>query len=199
VLRNRPDEYHEGQAVAARESHRPDSLDLFLDWRININSISMPPFMQDPHSVPSFLTTARAFALKHPKARFSILRLWSAPHFYPLMIGPENHDATSFRDLTGRRFIWMFVPKDMACSEWSIHKTARDRIEPFKKFFGDRISIKRDAFLVMGEDEKDLFRLTAAATFAIQMRPWRWEVDLWKSFVNVDMEFLKDLDERWMV
>jgi hypothetical protein len=52
--------------------------------------------------------------------------------------------------------------------------------------------------LVMGENQEDLLRLAVAATFAIVTRPWRLEVDLWKSFVNVDLKFLEELDERWL-
>jgi hypothetical protein len=114
------------------------------------------------------------------------------------MIGYENRDGTSFRDLIGRSWIWLFVPKDMPCSEWSIHHTAKLRLVPFAKFFGDRIVLKRDKFLVMGTDEKDLEKYTAALTFAIQMRPWRLEIDLWKSFVNVDMKFLEGLNDEWL-
>lgn len=57
---------------------------------------------------------------------------------------------------------------------------------------------KREKYLVMGTDEKDLFRLASITVFAIQMRPWRWELDLWKSFVNVDLQFVEELEERWM-
>jgi hypothetical protein len=134
--------------------------------------------MQVLHSIPDFRTLASNFASKHPYARFSILRLWSAPYFYPLTIGPDgydatpfDHDATSFRDLIGRRFIWMFVPEDMPCSEWSIYVTAKQRIEPWKKWFGDRVVVKRDKFLVMGENEEECRRSSVAVAWAVQMRP----------------------------
>jgi hypothetical protein len=153
--------------------------------------------MEDPFSIAPFKTTALAFSTKHPSARFAILSLWSAPHFYPLMIGPNNHDATSFRDLIGRCFIWMFVPKDMPCSEYSIHHSAKGRLKGFgfERYFKGRVVVKRDKFLVMGKDEGDLFRLASAVTYAIQRRPWRWEVDLWRSWVNVDFKFLEGMDD----
>jgi hypothetical protein len=197
VIRNRADNYFAGQAFAAKEPHR-DSWDLFFDWRGMMALITMPSTMQDPFSIPPFLTTARTFSSKHPNARFAILRLWSAPHFYPLMIGFDNQDGTSFRDLTGRTFVWMFVPKDMPNSEWSMHHTARQRTQPFAKLFRDKVVVKRNAFLVMGKDEEELRRLAMATTYAIQRKPWRWEVDLWKSFVNVDLEFLEGLREEWL-
>jgi hypothetical protein len=113
------------------------------------------------------------------------------------MIGPDKHDSTSFKDLTGRSYIWMFIPKDCPCSEWSMHHTLKLRIDPFRKQLGDQVVLKRDQFLVMGENEKDLLWLASATTYAVQKRPWLREIDLWKSFVNVDVEFLEGLDKRW--
>ena len=83
-------------------------------------------------------------------------------------------------------------------SEWSVHRQARLRIEPFKHLFGAKLVAKRDLFLVMGEDEKDLLNVAAAATYAIQTDPWRFEVDLWRSFVNIDIQTLEGLDRRWV-
>lgn len=177
VIRTRADTYHEAQAFAAKELGR-DTYDFYIESRSNMDSITMPPEVTSPYDVPSFKNFARAFTKFNPNARFAVLSLWSAPHFYPLMIGPDNHDPTSFRDLIGRSFIWKFVPKDMPCSEWSIHLCARQRIQPYKKILGERVVAKREKYLVMGTDEKDLFRLTSITAFAIQMRPWRWEVDL---------------------
>jgi hypothetical protein len=41
-----------------------------------------------------------------------------------------------------------------------------------------------------------------AVMFALQTKPWFRQVDLWKSFVNVDLELLEGLDRfhlRWEV
>ena len=62
----------------------------------------------------------------------------------------------------------------------------------------ERVIVKRNLFLVMGTDEDDLFELAAGVTFAIQTRPFRLEVDLWKSFVNVDIAFLEALNDKWL-
>ena len=203
VIRTRTDENFAGQAIAGKEPYR-SSWDLFFDWRHMIPTIHMPPTMQDPYSIPPFLSLAQSFATQNPSARFSIVRLWSAPHFYPLMIGFDNQDPTSFRDLTGRTFVWMFVPKDMPCSEWSIHLTARQRITPemgalWEEFgVGKKVALKRDKFLVMGRDERECMRLSIAVCWAVERKPWRWEVDLWKSFVNVDLGFLEGLGKEWL-
>ena len=61
-----------------------------------------------------------------------------------------------------------------------------------------QVVVKRDAVLVMGRDEEEGCRLSAGATFALQGRPWRMEVDAWKSFVNVELKFLEGLDEVWV-
>lgn len=69
---------------------------------------------------------------------------------------------------------------------------------PFNKSFKDKVLIKKDLFLVMGTDEQDLLKYAVATTFAIQTDPWRLEVDLWRSFVNVDIEFLDGLQREWL-
>ena len=79
-----------------------------------------------------------------------------------------------------------------------MHHQARMRIEPFKHLFGDKVVVRRDMYIVMGEDETDLLGLSTAVTFAIQTKPWRLEVDLWRSFVNVDAAFVQSLDDRWI-
>lgn len=104
----------------------------------------------------------------------------------------------SFTDALGRAWEWNFQPKDLPDSETSIHYTAGLRILLFKHLLEERVVLKRDLYLVMGRDEKDLGKFAITTTFVIQMEPWRMEVDLWKSFVNVDMGFLEGLDGRWL-
>lgn len=171
--------------MAAKEPGR-DSRDFYIDLRVLTDGMKMKSFLELPPSPDHFLTTARNFAKKHQKARFAVLRLWSAPHFYPLMIGLENRVNTEFTDGLGHAWEFCFVPKDMPGSEYSIHHAARLRIMPFKQLFKDKVLVMKDLFLVMGEDEEDLHRYAVASTFAIQTDPWRLEVDLWRSFVNVD-------------
>jgi hypothetical protein len=50
----------------------------------------------------------------------------------------------------------------------------------------------------MGDDEADLLKWCTVVTFALQTKPWLREVDLWKSFINVDLEFLEGLDKYWL-
>ncbi|KAH8762906.1 hypothetical protein F5882DRAFT_431367 [Hyaloscypha sp. PMI_1271] len=197
VLRSRSDLRVQGEAIAGKEPGR-DKWDVFFDWRRNMNNMNWDPAMVNPLTINPFKATAKNFALKNPTARFAVLTLWSAPHFYPLMIGWDNRDPTSFRDLIGRYFNWMFVPKDLPRSEWSIHLSAQARITPYKKFLGKNVIARRDKYLVMATDEGELFKLVAATTFAIQTKPWRLELDLWKSFVNVDIKFLEGLDDKWV-
>lgn len=160
--------------------------------------ISFNSDLQEPPPRTQLLATSRAFASSNPTARFAFLRLWSAPHFYPLIIGGENRDGMSFYDGLGRPWEWKFIPKDFPYSEWSIHRQARLRIVPFRNILGDRVWVRQDTLLVMGTDEKDLLKLASAVTYAVQTDPWRLEVDLWRSFVNVDLGFLEGLDEKWL-
>lgn len=108
---------------------------------------------------------------------------------------------TSFTDMLGRSWEWKFIPKDMPYSEWSVHFNMIQRFAPYMSQFGhgSKIRIRKDVVLVMGEDEDDLLKLTAAATFIAQTQPWRLEIDFWKSFVNVDLEFLDRLVDEWLM
>ena len=188
--------YIPGYAMAGKT---PDGeRDLYIDLRITQDAITFPPHIQEPPSREYYISSARRFARDHASARFSVLRLWSAPHFYPLMVGLDRRELSAFTDALGRAWEWNFVPKDMPYSETSIHETARSRIQPFKHLLRDRVVVRRDLYLVMGEDEEDLLKFTTATIFAIQTRPWRLEVDLWRSFMNVDMEFLDSLQAEWL-
>lgn len=56
---------------------------------------------------------------------------------------------------------------------------------------------KKDLILVMAQGEDELKKIATAVTYAVQTKPWRLEIDLWKSFVNVDLPFLEGLNEAW--
>ncbi|KAI1134852.1 hypothetical protein F5Y05DRAFT_192827 [Hypoxylon sp. FL0543] len=196
-----------GYAVANEEPHRPGKLDLFMDYADRHNAAEYPP------TIPGFLTRdqfpvllplARAFASKHSSGnnspRFAVLRVWSAPHFYPAMVGEWNRHATAFLDGEGRTWIWKFIPKDLPISEWSMYNTLKLRLGLLKDQLavGERVVHRNEVILVMGLDETDLLKHVTAVTFAIQTKPWHREIDLWKSFVNVDLAFLEGLDPYWL-
>lgn len=182
------------------EPHRPDKLDLFICYEDQYNNFPtlFPPFFAGPDKWTKLLPHAQAFASKHQGARFALLRLWSAPHFYPLMVGFQNRQGNSFLDSVGRPWEWKFVPKDMPGSEFSVHHTISKRLELLKKQFGDRVFSRGDLILVMGEDATDLLKYCVAVTFAVQTKPWLREVDLWKSFINVELDFIQQLDPFWL-
>ncbi|QSZ37286.1 hypothetical protein DSL72_009380 [Monilinia vaccinii-corymbosi] len=185
------------QAFLGVEASRPSKPDLFVDWRNLFSDLEMPEWMEDPATIPPLRNTARRFSISNPNAKFALLSLWSAPYFYPLTVGHDKRDGFTFHDLTGRMFTWLFVPKDLPNSEFSMHVACKNRIEPFRKQFGDKVVAKRDKYLVMGKDENELAKLVIGVTYAVQMRPWRQEVDVWKSFINVDLKFLEGLGDRW--
>lgn len=183
--------------MAAREPGR--DLDLYCDFRATIEGTKLALDFEESTTTDELMTRARQYAATRPKARFAFLRTWSSPHFYPLLIGLENRWELAFADGLGRTWEWKFVPKDMPYSEWSIHRQLKQRIALYRRFWGDSVVIKRDSLLVMAKDEDELLKLASAATYAVQtFDTWRLEIDLWKSFVNVDLRFLEELDERWI-
>jgi hypothetical protein len=114
------------------------------------------------------------------------------------MVGRFNRPMTSFVDSLNRSWEFKFVPKDMPGSEFSAHHSVELRLETLKRQVGNRVMNRGDLILVMGEDEKDLFKYCTAVVFAIQTKPWLREIDLWKSFINVDVEFIEKLDTHWL-
>jgi hypothetical protein len=189
-----------GMATANTELHRPDKLDLFINYEDQYGTFPtrFPANYAGPNQWPALVPLAQDFANSHPNARFSLLRIWSAPHFYPLMVGLPSRQGISFLDSVGRVWEWKFVPKDMPGSEFSIHNAISRRLELFKEQFGKHVVSRGDLILVMAEDVEELLKTSTAVTFAIQTRPWFREIDLWKSLVDVDLQFLQDLDTFWL-
>lgn len=114
------------------------------------------------------------------------------------MVGLDKRQGLSFLDSTARSWEWKFVPKDMPASEFSVHHATERRLELIRKQLGDRVVNRGDLILVMGEDAADLLKYCTAVTFAVQTKPWLREVDLWKSFINVELGFLQQLDAFWL-
>ncbi|KAI1435512.1 hypothetical protein GGR50DRAFT_314561 [Xylaria sp. CBS 124048] len=190
-----------GIATAGTEPHRPGKLDLFIDYADREHVVDGSYTMQgmiSPDKFPLLLPIAQRFAAENANARFALLRLWSAPHFYPAMLGNQNRVNTAFIDGAARSWRWNFIPKDMPLSEWSMYNNIHLRLEPLRHVFGDRVVHRSEVVLVMGVDQLDLFRYVTAVTFAVQTKPWFREFDLWKSFVNVGIEFLDGLDGYWL-
>lgn len=179
-----------GYAFAAEEPHRPGKLDFFVRYeRGPEDDVSYPPEWPPMEDWPDLLDAAQAFAKAKPSAKFSLLRLWSAPHFWPLMVGPATRQCMAFIDSCGRSWEFKFVPKDLEDSELRAMHATSSRI----KFVVERARMhdgvdlsghfvpRGDAVLVMAESEKELLRLSTIATFVMQTKPWLREVDLWRS------------------
>lgn len=204
-----------GYAFGAEEPHRPGKLDFFLRFERGNNPVHHPPDWAPVEDWPDLLASARAFAQQRggsegaaTAARFSLLRLWSAPHFYPLMVGYWNRHNVVFMDSCGRSWEFKFVPKDLEGSELSAMTATSGRVNLAVERareragggqdLGGHFVCRGDAILVMAGSEEELFRLSTIATFAMQTKPWLREVDLWRSFVNVDLDFLQGLDPAWL-
>ncbi|KAF1830577.1 hypothetical protein BDW02DRAFT_558680 [Decorospora gaudefroyi] len=187
-----------GVAVAAAEPNRP--LDLYFDYRGIGTEIKALSHLTDPRPFDRdyIVRTASRFQAEHASAKFSVLRLWSSPHFYPLMHAWDKRHVCTFTDDRGRCWEFKFIPKDMPFSEWSVHQQLKLRLQPFQRVFGKQVVLAKDLMLVMGNDEKDCRRLSEGVTWLVQTQPWRLEIDFWRSFVNVDAKFLEALHPKWL-
>jgi hypothetical protein len=187
-----------GVVTAKAEPNRP--LDLYIDYRVGIPLSNVVSHLTDPTQFDRafILKKSRKFLQQHPGAKFALLRTWSAPHFYPLMLGVDKRDMCSFLDDRGRAWYFRFIPKDMPYSEFSIHQQLSLRLQPYNDIFGSQVFVAKDLVVVMGKDAKDLRRLAEGVTWAVQTRPWRLEIDFWRSFVNIDLEFMEGLHEKWL-
>jgi hypothetical protein len=169
-----------------------------------------PPELASVEEWPDLLESAEAFARDRPTARFSLLRMWSAPHFYPLMVVNMIRQHMTFIDPCKRSWEFKFVPKDLEFSELTFMISMMSRIKLIVERaagagpegdgpdLGGHYVVRGDAILVMAESERGLLRLSTIVTFAMQTKPWLREVDLWRSFVNVELGFLQGLDPSWL-
>ena len=90
------------------------------------------------------------------------------------------------------------MPKDTPGSEWSMQKSVEIRLERFEEQFKDRVFVKRDMVFIRAVNQVELRGLVMGVVLAVQTMPWRLKIDLWRSFVNVDLPFLEALDEGWL-
>jgi hypothetical protein len=187
-----------GIATAKAEPTRP--MDLYIDYRVGMPLAKIVSHLKDPTRLDRDFVIMKAKQFQHdnPPAKFAILRLWSAPHFYSLMLGLDKRPMCAFLDDRGRCWEFKFIPKDMPYSEWSVHQQLSLRLEPYNQMFRQQAIVAKDLVLVMGKNQKDLRQLAEGVTWAVQTQPWRLEIDFWRSFVNVDVEFLERLDRRWL-
>jgi len=86
----------------------------------------------------------------------------------------------------------------MPQSEWSKQHNIDLRLARIKKQFGRQFEVKRDIVLVMAEDEEEMPGLLTQMVFQIQTHNCGYEVDWWRTFVNVELGFLEELDKAWL-
>lgn len=195
---HQPSSMPDGQAVALKEPGS-DQLDLYVCYHSRFRDGAWA-HVENPSKWPDIKKECKAYAAAEPKAKFALIRIHSTPYFYPLMLGMESRQKMSFTDCIGRTWCWKFMPKDFSGSEMSIHYWLYNALDKYRKELkvGTQVRARRDMVLVMGKDEEDLAELCMGVCYVIHSRPWIREVDLWKSFINVDLNFIEGLDEWWV-
>lgn len=193
------DEAVSGQVVALREPGR--DLDIYFDYeaRKKTRYMATPAPLEEPSRWPDLLPLAQSYAANNEGARFALLRVFSGPHFWPLMSSMERRHETSFHEpWTKRNWEWKFSPKDYIFGESSMHYNISNAVNVYAAKFKKQVVPRRDIVFVMAKDVEELAKLCTAATYAIQDKPFIREVDLWKSFIDVDIGFLERLDKYWL-
>ncbi|KAM6506796.1 hypothetical protein FALCPG4_018622 [Fusarium falciforme] len=166
-----------GMATAHTEPHRPGKLDFFINYEDRHGNFPMVfPLLSSPP------TNGQRFCQRQIASPRRI----------------QNRQGTSFLDSAGRLWEWKFVPKDMPGSEFRAHHTTQRRLGLLQSQFEGHVMSRGDLILVMGKDADELLKYCTAVTFAIQTKPWLREVDLWKSFINVELDFLLGLDRYFL-
>lgn len=147
------------------------------------------------------LSLAQFYAKKHKSARYALLRVYTHPLFWPLQMGNEVRYPHTFTDAHSRSWQWKFYPKDVDSVHRDMHRVVAGRLERFRaagQLPRHKVFVNRDIILVMGDDQEDLEQLMLGTVFGIQGIPWRLEIDFWRSFVDVGVEFLEGLDKEWL-
>lgn len=184
-----------------------EEVDLFIHYDItkhlDVNK-AYPPNRIRYQDFPDLMKEARRMhtdlGASNPSGepRFALLRLWSAPHFYPLMIGYDRRQLMSFIDTQRRAWEFKFLPKDFPESEWTIHYSISTRFERLFRNcreLKDLVTHRGDAVLVAGKDEGELFRNVIAVALTLTTKPWLREIDLWKSYINTDLKGIEQAHE----
>ncbi|KAH9904801.1 hypothetical protein F4778DRAFT_789526 [Xylariomycetidae sp. FL2044] len=126
----------------------------------------------------------------------------SAPHFWSLMCAGNGAEGSRFLDTEGRIWEWRFMAKDYPFAEQGVHNIGVTALAALERRLGaaalrGRVVHAGDLYLIMETDERELLKLCTMLALAVQSRPWMREFDMWGSFVNVDLQFLEQLDESW--
>lgn len=187
-----------GLPAALSEAHRPGKPDLFITISPKEKAVAENAQKQYPQRV-DLLSRATSFAKQNgPDSRFALLRVWSAPHYYPIVESRSGLiSKPTFVDGTGRMWEWEFCAKDSGVSQLFMNHAMDKRLEVVKSKLGEQIINGRDLVFVLGRNEEELFRNCLAVTLCIQTKPWTFELDPWKSFINVELELLKRLPCHW--
>lgn len=135
---------------------------------------------------------------KFGRSRFALLRVYSHPMFWTNVVGYDLRENFAFEDCRGRAWAWKFYPKEVAGSEWSVQHTLDLKLKRWRSQLGKNVKVRRDIVLVMGDTQEELEKMVLGTVFALQTANWRHEVDFWRSFVDVDLEFLENLDKKWL-
>ncbi|KAA8908778.1 hypothetical protein FN846DRAFT_944613 [Sphaerosporella brunnea] len=195
-------ELHCSQAIAGGEPLR-----MYIDYRQLVGRII--PYGPKPPGPEYLKEEMEKWAAKYPQARFSLLKMKSAEFFWKREWEGEDATNTAIQDTQGRIWEWTQHPKDCPFSEYYMHESlCRIRAGPprvdrrndihMTSDMEERTRVRIDTVLILcpdGSDKSKEFTWFAAANY--RKRPLGVDPDWARSFVNVDVEFLRALGDEW--
>jgi hypothetical protein len=194
-------ELHCSQAIAGG-----DPLRMYVDYRLLRDCVI--PYGPKPPGPEYLKDEMEKWAAKYPNARFSLLKMKSAELFWKQDWDEEDAENTAIQDTQGRIWEWTQHPKDCPFSEYHMHESlCRIRAGPpnLEKHESRMMTemevctkVRIDTVLIMCPDGSDKSKeLTWFATANYRKRPMGVDPDWARSFVNVDVAFLRALGEEW--
>ncbi|KAF2668818.1 hypothetical protein BT63DRAFT_286330 [Microthyrium microscopicum] len=146
------------------------------------------------------LQSARDFAKEYPKARFTILRVWSMAYLYPVAMALDISEKVVFADYQDRTWAFELLPKGpsfvMGLLDDNVGFLAKHLVSRLGPDAG-KIVNRGDVVLVMAEDDGKCLVNSVVTSISLQYSGFL-EVDLDNSFINVNLDFLIDMDPKYL-
>jgi hypothetical protein len=192
-----------GPLIVGKNEDPEDSRDyIFWDCRfLDEQHIVENPYPETPVPPPTYLLSeVEKWEAQNPGSCYSFFKVKSE-HLYWL---PDLHAGPLFptiMDPYGRCWKWKKHPKDMPYGESEMHNTLeRLRLGPGSMGPGSvhyHTRCRIDTFVTLHRTQEEARREMAVIGTFFRKRPHGSDIDWAGCFLNVDVNFLRNMDKRW--